>query len=81
MVFTMLYPYPFQPPTAGAATRVKAPALSPWLLPSAPLWYAAASADARASAVGGFTWIYMTWISMISDIYIGTKHQHRCREY
>jgi len=46
----MLYPYLFLPPTAQVATGVKAPALSPWLLPSAPLWYAAVSADARASA-------------------------------
>ena len=68
--FTMLYPYLFPPPTAQVATGVKAPALSPWLLPSAPLWYAAVSADARASAglfsktvdgIEGFTWSWSQW--------------------
>ena len=69
-IFTMLYPYLFPPPTAQVATGVKAPALSPWLLPSAPLWYAAVSADARASAglfsktvdgIEGFTWSWSQW--------------------
>ena len=81
---TMLYPYLFLPPTAQVATGVKAPALSPWLLPSAPLWYAAVSADARASAglfsktvdgIEGFTWSWSQWYI------IDTKYRHRCREY